>query len=316
MDVSSLFKACVTTANLYVKSFNEDTDININSKVQRKRTAFNVKIQILTNQLSKLYELLLENRQAYANFFNYSINKSSMTDIQRDEIDRAAQNIINRCLILIKELKGEIAMLDILPQNQEHCEIVAFLIEEYLKRVCKEYSKSKALRVKKAMELRKMSKLALKKENFKNNRNLNTVNNTEIYTNNNDSLEIQELNGDISNILYSEDEQVSSEDFQMFETENEELYTNLNTLTEEVKQIETKVVHIAELQEIFTEKVLNQDMNLDHILTTVVGSTENVKEANEQIRQAIQRNASLRVWILFFLLVMSFSLLFLDWFNP
>lgn len=47
----------------------------------------------------------------------------------------------------------------------------------------------------------------------------------------------------------------------------------------------------------------------------MVGVTENVKDANDQIREAIQRNAGLRVYILFFLLVMSFSLLFLHWYN-
>lgn len=79
--------------------------------------------------------------------------------------------------------------------------------------------------------------------------------------------------------------------------------------------MESKVVHIAELQEIFTEKVLQQDKDIERISETVVGSTENMKSANEQIRQAMQRNAGLRVWMLFFLLVMSFSLLFLDWYN-
>lgn len=79
--------------------------------------------------------------------------------------------------------------------------------------------------------------------------------------------------------------------------------------------MESKVVHIAELQELFTEKVLQQDKDIERISETVVGSTENMKSANEQIRQAMQRNAGLRVWMLFFLLVMSFSLLFLDWYN-
>jgi len=40
-----------------------------------------------------------------------------------------------------------------------------------------------------------------------------------------------------------------------------------------------------------------------------------LKDGNEELRKAIQRNASIRVYILFFLLVMSFSLLFLDWYN-
>jgi len=40
-----------------------------------------------------------------------------------------------------------------------------------------------------------------------------------------------------------------------------------------------------------------------------------VQEGNEAVRQAIQNKASYRVYILFILLVFSFSLLFLDWYN-
>lgn len=58
-----------------------------------------------------------------------------------------------------------------------------------------------------------------------------------------------------------------------------------------------------------------QKSDIERIVTTVVGATENIKDANEQIKQAIQRNAGLRVWVLFFLIVMSFTLLFLDWYN-
>jgi len=62
-------------------------------------------------------------------------------------------------------------------------------------------------------------------------------------------------------------------------------------------------------------QVVSQATDIDRIANTVVGATENVREANEQIKEAIQRNAGLRVYVLFFLLVMSFSLLFLDWYN-
>lgn len=58
-----------------------------------------------------------------------------------------------------------------------------------------------------------------------------------------------------------------------------------------------------------------QKHDIERIANAVVGTTENVKDANEQIKQAIQRNAGVRVYVLFFLLVMSFTLLFLDWYN-
>lgn len=75
------------------------------------------------------------------------------------------------------------------------------------------------------------------------------------------------------------------------------------------------MVEIAELQEAFTEKVLVQEKDIERIYSTVVGTTEDVQDANTQIRQAIQNNAGLRFFVLFFLMVMSLTLLFLDWYN-
>ncbi|KAH8383277.1 hypothetical protein KR009_007663 [Drosophila setifemur] len=111
-----------------------------------------------------------------------------------------------------------------------------------------------------------------------------------------------------------DEDPLSAEDVQLFEAENVHIYNFLQGVSEEVEQIGKNVVDIAQLQDIFTEKVAMQQHNIDRIVSAVVGSTENVKDANEQIRQATQRNAGLRVWSLFFLLVMSFSLLFLDWY--
>lgn len=62
-------------------------------------------------------------------------------------------------------------------------------------------------------------------------------------------------------------------------------------------------------------QVTSQKHDIERISNMIVGTTENIKDANEQINQAIQRNAGLRVWVLFFLIVMSFTLLFLDWYN-
>ena len=72
---------------------------------------------------------------------------------------------------------------------------------------------------------------------------------------------------------------------------------------------------IAELQELLTEKVLEQSRDIERIGSTVIGTTENILDGNQQIREANRNNASLRAYVLFFLVVMSFSLLFLDWYN-
>jgi len=100
-----------------------------------------------------------------------------------------------------------------------------------------------------------------------------------------------------------------------FEQENQRLIGEMNSLFDEVRQIEGRVVEISRLQEIFTEKVLQQEAEIDSIHQLVVGATENIKEGNEDIREAIKNNAGFRVWVLFFLVMCSFSLLFLDWYD-
>ena len=102
---------------------------------------------------------------------------------------------------------------------------------------------------------------------------------------------------------------------QLFERENEKMLEDLMSLKDDVQQIESKVVKIAELQQIFTEKVLQQKDDIELISSNAVGASENIKDGNEEIRKAIQNRASIRVYILFFLLVMAFTLLFLDWYN-
>ncbi|XP_036846937.1 syntaxin-18 isoform X3 [Manis javanica] len=111
------------------------------------------------------------------------------------------------------------------------------------------------------------------------------------------------------------EDELSPEEIQTFEQENQRLIGEMNNLFDEVRQIEGKVVEISRLQEIFTEKVLQQEADIDSIHQLVVGATENIKEGNEDIREAIKNNAGFRVWVLFFLVMCSFSLLFLDWYD-
>ncbi|MFS8028538.1 hypothetical protein Hanom_Chr16g01511751 [Helianthus anomalus] len=46
-----------------------------------------------------------------------------------------------------------------------------------------------------------------------------------------------------------------------------------------------------------------------------VGATKNVEMGNKELTQAIQRNSSSRTFLLLFLVVLTFSVLFLDWYS-
>ncbi|XP_018570768.1 syntaxin-18 [Anoplophora glabripennis] len=306
MDITTLFKACVKT----VRTTNKSLGVKEHKQNVLGRTQKDVhlaKAKEVVKQITNLQNFFLENKAAYLNVINYLSTNKTMTEVDRAEIDTMAENIISRCTHLITEYKKEIAGLPKSKQKEEHYQNVIETLERYLKCVSKIYTEAKAVRVKRVIETHKLSKLETKPSNHRveNNEKLDK---TSLETNSEEPRIPQSP-------AVNYDEELSTEEMQMFESENDLLYNELNSISDEVKQMESKVVHIAELQELFTEKVLQQEKDIERIATTVVGSTENVKDANEQIRQAIQRNAGLRVWVLFFLLVMSFSLLFLDWYN-
>lgn len=327
MDITTLFKACVKTVRTRNKAFGvNDTDKNRIFGTKTQKSEFTLGAKEVLGQITRLRDFLLEHRKAYLNFASHLSDTPQMLDVERDKIDAGAQRIMNTCSHLIQDFKKVFQKLDGSPQVLEHRRAVLDLVEDYLKAVCKIYSEQRAIRVKRTLEIQKMSKLEM---DSKRHNEFPVIQPT---SSNSELSEPEEIKNSIheesspkkprnmSNSndtppFFSDDDQLSSEEMQIFESENAQLYNELNSLTEEVKQIEGKVVKIAELQKIFTEKVLHQEKDIDRIATTVIGTTENVKDANEQIRQAIQRNAGLRVWILFFLAVMSFALLFLDWYN-
>ncbi|KPJ04488.1 Syntaxin-18 [Papilio xuthus] len=326
MDITPLFKACIKTVKTRNKTFGIQSPSN-DDKQRLHRTKpkseFSLTAQDITCQITRLRDFLLEHRSRYLSFFNNETG-DEMSEAERDQIDTGAQRIINTCSHLLKEFRNDNRKVAVSPQMRDFMDAVIDLIDTYLKAVCKIHSELKALRVKRALDIRKLSRLEppTTKSSVRNRFNpKKTEENNEDKVFNSTELDENDLvktKMDLSEsemAVMSDEGELDSEELQMFESENVQLLNELNSMTEEVKQIESKVLHIAELQEIFTEKVLQQEQDIDRISNTVVGATENVKDANEQIKQAIQRNAGLRVYILFFLLVMSFTLLFLDWYN-
>ncbi|XP_035209227.1 syntaxin-18-like [Stegodyphus dumicola] len=182
----------------------------------------------------------------------------------------------------------------------------------FISAVCKIYSGQKAIRVKQAVDRQKMLRL---ESDFRKGKSLpETKLDANDETRISPSKELPVVDEYLS--LDSANVEFSPEELQMFEEENQRLYEDMNTLVDEVREIEGKVVEIGRLQEILSEKVLQQDQDINRISDTVMGTTENIKEGNEELREAMKKNAGFRVWILFFLIVLSFSLLFLDWYSP
>uniref|UniRef100_A0A674INX1 Syntaxin-18 n=1 Tax=Terrapene triunguis TaxID=2587831 RepID=A0A674INX1_9SAUR len=300
VDITLLFKASVKTVKtrnkaLGVPAGESPRDELLKRGSQRPKSDFSCRAREVITNIGKLKDFLLQHRKDYINAYSHLMSEYiRMTDTERDQIDQDAQIFMRTCADAIQQLRTEAHKNVQSPQVREHRAAVLDFTEDYLKRVCKLYSEQRAVRVKRMVD---------KKRFYPNEYFFSRKNLTDAHTN-------LGLWGDGK----GEDE-LSPEEIQMFEQENKRLVGEMNSLFDEVRQIEGKVVEISRLQEIFTEKVLQQDTEIDNIHQLVVGATENIKGGNEDIREAIQKNAGFRVWILFFLVMCSFSLLFLDWYD-
>ncbi|KAG2465717.1 STX18 protein, partial [Polypterus senegalus] len=175
-------------------------------------------------------------------WLKFKTEYSRMTDSERDQIDQDAQILIRTCSDAINHLRTE--------------------------GVCKLYSEQRAIRVKRVVDKKRLSRLEPEKRNKlvdSTPPKTPVISSTEQV----DEKAIQDESTDKSNaetqdnnVALWEDgkveDELSPEEIQMFEQENQRLVSEMNSLVDEVRQIEGKVVEISRLQEIFAEKVLQQ----------------------------------------------------------
>nr|XP_043879657.1 syntaxin-18 isoform X2 [Solea senegalensis] len=320
VDITLLFKASVKT----VKTRNKAIGIGFDStkdeifKRSRPKSGFSPRAKEVISNITKLKDFLLQHRKDYVSAGSLiSSDLTRMTDNERDQIDQDAQIFMRTCSEAIKQLRNEEKKITS-TQIKEHRGAVLDLIEKYLRGVCKLYSEQRAIRVKRMVDKKRLSRLAPEHHSrVEKPREVEPVEGKTVKEEGSEKSVSEVLDNTVEH-LWEEvrvEDELSPEEIQMFEQENQRLVSEMNNLVDEVRQIEGKVVEISRLQEIFAEKVLQQESEIDNIHQLVVGATENVKEGNEDIREAIKNNAGFRVWILFFLVMCSFSLLFLDWYD-
>ncbi|XP_038601810.1 syntaxin-18 [Tachyglossus aculeatus] len=330
-DITLLFRASVKTVKTRNKALGVTTVAGPDGgrdelfrKSPRTKGHFSARAREVISHIGKLKDFLLEHRKDYINAYSPRMSEyMRMTDAERDRIDQDAQIFMRTCSDAIQQLRTEAHKEIHSQQVKEHRTAVLGFVEDYLKRVCKLYSEQRAIRVKRVVDKKRLSRLEPEKsaktefvssERPSQDPSEESEEKSATEENREKNLTDPRSNFGIWGDGRSEDE-LSPEEIQVFEQENQRLVGEMNSLFDEVRQIEGKVVEISRLQEIFTEKVMQQETEIDTLHQLVVGATENIKEGNEDIREAIKNNAGFRVWVLFFLVMCSFSLLFLDWYD-
>lgn len=102
---------------------------------------------------------------------------------------------------------------------------------------------------------------------------------------------------------------------QLLDDETRALQVELSSLIDAVQETETKMVEVSALNHLMSTHVLQQAQQIELLYEQAIEATKNVDMGNKELTRAIQRNRSSRTFLLLFLFVLTFSILFLDWYS-
>ncbi|KAF8051036.1 hypothetical protein N665_1813s0005 [Sinapis alba] len=102
---------------------------------------------------------------------------------------------------------------------------------------------------------------------------------------------------------------------QLLDDETQALQVELSNLLDGARQTETKMVEMSALNHLMATHVLQQAQQIEVLYDQAVEATKNVELGNKELSQALKRNSSSRTFLLLFFFVLTFSVLFLDWYS-
>ncbi|KAK6934485.1 SNARE-complex protein Syntaxin-18, N-terminal [Dillenia turbinata] len=273
----------------------------------RKRTPFTKAALKTLESIGELENFLKKHRKDY-------VDMHRTTEQERDSIEHEVTVFIKACKDQIDILKNSITDEEANSKGWRgmrsdgsnadtvaHKHGVVLILSEKLHSVTSQFDKLRALRFQDAINRR----MQRRKPNWA------AASNT---------TEIPKLENSKSGSELREDDEVQPEPMrlqqqQLLDDETRALQVELTGLLEAVQETETKMVEMSALNHLMSTHVLQQAQQIEHLYEQAVEATKNVELGNKELSQAIQRNSSGRTFLLLFLFVLTFSVLFLDWYN-
>lgn len=282
MDITPLFKACAKSAKLQERTVPSAADKK--RILKRGNNEFLQEAHRIKAQVTELRNLLVENQAAYLDFASHLKQSPKMSDSERDVVDRETSNILKICLNLVNDFRVECQKRKPSRQFAEHLDGIIDLLMSYLRAIEQIHKHNQETRVQRQLESYRFLKLGAGKKRQPKRAAADSMKLVDGWedeeleelekvtrakpemqprkrlskTPSNLPLDDEEFNQSQS---FAEEDEMSPEDLQILELENKQLYTNLQGLADEVEQIEKKVVEIAKLQDLFTEKVKSSRAN-------------------------------------------------------
>ncbi|GFY82144.1 syntaxin of plants 81 [Actinidia rufa] len=260
--------------------------------------------------IGALEQFLIKHKKDY-------VDLHRTTEQERDSIEHEVTVFVKACKEQIDILKTSISdeesnskgWLGIKGDHSNadtiaHKHGVVLILSERLHLVTSQFDQLRAIRfqeaINRATPRRKLKRVAA--SNSMNNSNSNDLERKKP-----DNSELREL------------DEVQTGPFrvqqQLLDDETRALQVELTSLLDAVQETETKMVEMSALNHLMSTHVLQQAQQIELLYDQAVEATKNVELGNKELSQAIRRNSSSRTFLLLFLVVLTFSILFLDFYN-
>ncbi|KAK4284283.1 hypothetical protein QN277_001138 [Acacia crassicarpa] len=268
----------------------------------RQRLPFTKAALKTLESIGELDQFLLKHRKDYTDLHR-------TTEQERDSIEHEVSAFIKACQQQIDVLKNSIndeeenskVWLGIAAAKSNadtiaHKHGVVLILSERLHSVTAQFDQLRAVRfqdaINRAIPRRKLNRMTKKDSAEASNSGNMELRETD--KSHNEPLRVQQ---------------------QLLDDETRALQVELTGLLDAVQETETKMVEMSALNHLLSTHVLHQAQQIELLYDQAVEATKNVELGNKELSQAIQRNSSSRTFLLLFLFVLTFSVIFLDWYS-
>ncbi|XP_041026517.1 syntaxin-81 [Juglans microcarpa x Juglans regia] len=267
-----------------------------------QRSSFTKAALKTLESIKALEQFMLKHRKDYVDLHRTTVQ-------ERDNIEHEVSAFIKACQEQIDILKNGInseesdskGWLGIRADNSNvdtiaHKHGVVLILSERLHSVTIQFDQLRAIRFQDAISR------AMPRRKLKRNANSNSEDSSKP-----NASELRELNELQSDPLRLQQ--------QHLDDETRALQVELSSLLDVVQETETKMVELSALNHLMSTHVLQQAQQIEILYEQAVEATKNVELGNKELTQAIQRNSSSRTFLILFLFVLTFSIIFLDWYS-
>ncbi|KAM7499327.1 hypothetical protein LguiA_023741 [Lonicera macranthoides] len=276
----------------------------------RQRSSFTKAALKTLESIGALEQFLMKHRKDY-------VDPHRTTEQERDSIEHEVTVFIKACKEQIDILKtsindGEVTgkgWLGIRGDNANadtiaHKHGVVLILSEGLHAVTSQFDQLRAIRFQDAIN-RAIPRRKAKLNGRRKSTDISKSNNLEhIEPNTSEVREYAEIQCEPNTVQQ-----------QLLDDETRALQVELTSLLDAVQETETNMVEMSALNHLMSTHVLQQAQQIELLYEQAVEATTNVELGNKELSQAIQRNSSSRTFLLLFLFVLTFSVLFLDWYS-